>query len=122
MWKFSSQNNDVRLLAHVGPMKVLAKPRNLLIEKGMDALFHCGVHPGAEITWMKNGSNLLLDEYHIAGPLGTLKIIGAALSDASDYVCIAQNEAGMSAGTITLAIGGTVIFLYVMCIVGFMFT
>ena len=74
--------------------------------------------------WMRNGSKLVLDEYHIAGPLGTLKIIGASFSDATDYVCIAQNEAGISASTVTLAIGGTVIlrsFLYLLILHFFIF-
>ena len=91
-------------------MKVLVQPKKLLIERGADAVFHCKVHPGAEYTWIKNGSKLVLDQYHVASPLGTLRILGATFNDAAEYVCLAQNEAGISASTGTLAIGGIVGF------------
>ena len=62
---------------------------------------------GATYDWILNGKRLEADQYRVPTPLGKLTIYGLAEEDLGEYVCVAQNEAGIGASHAMVTIGGT---------------
>ncbi|KAJ7376600.1 fatty acid synthase alpha subunit Lsd1 [Desmophyllum pertusum] len=60
---------------------------------------------GATYYWMLNGKRLEADQYRVPNPLGLLTINGLAEEDKGEYVCVAQNEAGIGASHAMVTVG-----------------
>ena len=61
---------------------------------------------GATYHWILNGTRLEADQYRVPTPLGQFTIYGLAEEDLGEYVCIAQNEAGIAASHAMVTVGG----------------
>ena len=104
---FSGVNSDEeRDVLFLDPLQVQAERRTILTASGEDVSMRCITNVGATVSWAKNGTEVVEDEYHVSTPLGTLNIAAAADGDTGDYTCIAQNEAHLVAAAVTLTIGG----------------
>lgn len=74
---------------------------------GENIQIQCRTNMGATYDWILNGKRLEADQYRVPTPLGKLTIYGLAEEDLGEYVCIAQNEAGIGASHAMITIGGT---------------
>lgn len=103
----SSQYSHIILNLLSDPISVKVSPKRLLALEGDDAVLNCTVKPGATYQWTLNGTAVKLDFYHTVNPLGTLTIKGVSHKDIGQYVCIAENAAGVAADAAELSLGGT---------------
>jgi len=74
---------------------------------GENIQIQCTTNMGAMYDWILNGKRLEADQYRVPTPLGKLTIYGLAEEDLGEYVCVAQNEAGIGASHAMITIGGT---------------
>lgn len=73
---------------------------------GENVQIRCRTNMGATYHWILNGTRLEADQYRVPTPLGQLTIYGLAEEDLGEYVCIAQNEAGLGASHAMVTVGG----------------
>ena len=73
---------------------------------GENVQIQCRTNVGATYHWIVNGTRLEADQYRVPTPLGQLTIYGLAEEDLGEYVCIAQNEAGIGASHAMVTVGG----------------
>lgn len=59
-----------------------------------DVEFHCGAHgiPRPIIQWVKDGENVVIEDYFQLLEGTSLRILGLVPSDAGMYQCFASNE------------------------------
>ena len=81
-------------------------PKNVLALQGQNVEIRCQTNIGATYHWILNGAKLEADQYRVPNPLGLLTIYGLAEEDLGEYVCVAQNEAGVGASHAMLTTGG----------------
>ncbi|XP_012591877.2 hemicentin-1 [Microcebus murinus] len=97
---------SVKLNVHVPP-KIQHGPKHMKVQVGQRVDIPCNVQgtPLPVITWLKDGSSMLVDGVqHISNPDGTLSIFQAMPLDAGIYTCVATNIAGSDETEITLHI------------------
>lgn len=92
-----------------GTFKVAVYPKQILAILGQNVEIHCHANMGATYHWMLRGVKLEADQYRVPNPLGLLTIYGLAEEDLGEYVCVAQNEAGLGASYATVTNGGKII-------------
>lgn len=73
---------------------------------GENIQIRCETNMGATYHWILNGTRLEADQYRVPNPLGVLTIYGLAEEDLGEYVCVAQNEAGVGASHTMVTVGG----------------
>lgn len=73
---------------------------------GENVQIQCRTNMGATYHWILNGTRLEADQYRVPTPLGQFTIYGLAEEDLGEYVCIAQNEAGIGASHAMVTVGG----------------
>ncbi len=73
---------------------------------GENIQIRCETNMGATYHWILNGTRLEADQYRVPNPLGLLTIYGLAEEDLGEYVCVAQNEAGVGASHAMVTVGG----------------
>ena len=73
---------------------------------GENVQIQCRTNMGATYHWILNGTRLESDQYRVPTPLGQFTIYGLAEEDLGEYVCIAQNEAGIGASHAMVTVGG----------------
>ncbi|PVD38115.1 hypothetical protein C0Q70_00726 [Pomacea canaliculata] len=110
------ENGDkVELVAEVKevekpqPPEFLTRPIHLTIEEGSNATFTCCVsgHPSPTIWWEHNGYKLSQSkrlQISDDGQIHTLEIVGTNKSDSGQYMCHAENSAGLVIHTCSLVI------------------
>ena len=81
-------------------------PKRVMTLYGENVQIRCETNMGATYQWILNGSRLEGDQYRVPNPLGVLTIYGLAEEDLGEYVCLAQNEAGVSASHAIVTVGG----------------
>lgn len=87
------------------PLKVSVYPKNVMALFGENVQIQCRTNMGATYHWTLNGARLEADQYRVPTPLGQLTIYGLAEEDLGEYVCIAQNEAGIGASHAMVTVG-----------------
>lgn len=88
-----------------GTFKVAVYPKQILAILGQNVEIHCHANMGATYHWMLRGVKLEADQYRVPNPLGLLTVYGLAEEDLGEYVCVAQNEAGLGASYATVTNG-----------------
>ena len=89
-------------------MKIQVTPPNTVAVKGGIAELHCIVRPGAAFTWLRNGIKLTVgrkDKYLVTSS-GFMRIYNTSDEDTGEYVCMAENKAGIIATSARIRIGG----------------
>lgn len=81
-------------------------PKRILALYQENVQIRCETNMGATYYWMLNGKRLEADQYRVPNPLGLLTINGLAEEDKGEYVCVAQNEAGIGASHAMVTVGG----------------
>lgn len=80
-----------------GALEVVVYPKQVLAILGQNVELRCHTSVGATYQWNLKGVKLEADQYRVPNPLGLLTIYGLAEEDLGEYVCVAQNEAGIVA-------------------------
>ena len=88
------------------PLKVSVYPKKVMALFGEDVQIQCRTNMGAKYHWILNGTRLEADQYRVPTPLGQFTIYGLAEEDLGEYVCVAQNEAGIGASHAMVTVGG----------------
>lgn len=103
-----NEANYFHLHTILDPFQVQITPNNSIVLEGGGTSFKCSVLPGAVYTWVHNGRKIDLsqtgDKYTVRQN-GLLEINQVEKKDAGTYVCLAENKAGVSAASATLAVG-----------------
>ncbi|KAM9324527.1 hemicentin-1 [Gastrophryne carolinensis] len=106
-------DSQTAILQYIEAPVITVARNKMLVAVDTETIMECKASgiPKPHVDWFKDDVNLKTSSQHVINHnLGSLKIEKTQYSDAGEYICEAQNDAGKSSEKVTLIVGSAPVF------------